>query len=140
MTGPASTGAAAGGRLDGKVAVISGAARGQGEAEARLFVAEGATVVLTRTSNTGVGPCVTERAAIGNRARADAAISIHADGGPPGGRRRDGRDEQARRLNHPVRHISRFPHGPSFFPPFAHLPRRFRSTTPGPGDDKTGEL
>ena len=48
--------------------------------------AEGATVVLTRTSNTGVGPCVTERAAIGNEVHANAAISIHADGGPPGGR------------------------------------------------------
>ena len=48
--------------------------------------AEGATVALTRTSNTGVGPCVTERAAIGNRVHANAAISIHADGGPPGGR------------------------------------------------------
>jgi N-acetylmuramoyl-L-alanine amidase len=48
--------------------------------------AEGATVVLTRTSNTGVGPCVTRRAAIGNDARANAAVSIHADGGPPGGR------------------------------------------------------
>jgi len=35
------------GRLEGKVAVITGAARGQGEAEARLFVAEGAGVVLT---------------------------------------------------------------------------------------------
>ncbi len=34
------------GRLDGKVAVVSGAARGQGEAEARAFVAEGAAVVL----------------------------------------------------------------------------------------------
>ncbi len=34
------------GRLDGKVALISGAARGQGEAESRLFVAEGAKVVL----------------------------------------------------------------------------------------------
>jgi cyclopentanol dehydrogenase len=34
------------GRLDGKVALISGAARGQGEAEARLFAAEGASVVL----------------------------------------------------------------------------------------------
>ena len=34
------------GRLAGKVALISGAARGQGEAEARLFVAEGAEVVL----------------------------------------------------------------------------------------------
>ncbi len=48
--------------------------------------AEGATVVLTRTSNTGVGPCVTDRAAIGNAAHANAAVSIHADGGPPGGR------------------------------------------------------
>jgi N-acetylmuramoyl-L-alanine amidase len=28
---------------------------------------------------------VTQRAAIGNRAHADAAISIHADGGPPTG-------------------------------------------------------
>jgi N-acetylmuramoyl-L-alanine amidase len=42
--------------------------------------------VLTRTSNSGVGPCVTERAAIGNDAHADAAINIHADGGPPTGR------------------------------------------------------
>jgi len=33
-------------RLDGKVALITGAARGQGEAEARRFVAEGARVVL----------------------------------------------------------------------------------------------
>ena len=34
------------GLLDGRVALISGAARGQGEAEARAFVAEGARVVL----------------------------------------------------------------------------------------------
>ena len=34
------------GKLDGKVVLITGAARGQGEAEARLFVEEGARVVL----------------------------------------------------------------------------------------------
>jgi len=33
--------------LDGKVAVITGAARGQGAAEAELFVAEGASVVIS---------------------------------------------------------------------------------------------
>jgi N-acetylmuramoyl-L-alanine amidase len=52
---------------------------------ARLLRAEGATVILTRPNDHGVGPCITQRAAIGNRAHADAAISIHADGGPPGG-------------------------------------------------------
>jgi 3alpha(or 20beta)-hydroxysteroid dehydrogenase len=35
------------GILDGKVAIVTGAARGQGEAEARLFVGEGAKVMLT---------------------------------------------------------------------------------------------
>ena len=35
------------GRLDSKVAIITGAARGQGAAEARAFAAEGAQVVLT---------------------------------------------------------------------------------------------
>nr|WP_087574134.1 glucose 1-dehydrogenase [Sphingomonas sp. CDS-1] len=34
------------GRVQGKVAIITGAARGQGEATARLFAAEGAQVVL----------------------------------------------------------------------------------------------
>ncbi|MEA2129616.1 MAG: N-acetylmuramoyl-L-alanine amidase [Solirubrobacteraceae bacterium] len=52
----------------------------------RRLDALGARVVMTRTTNDGVGPCVNERAAIGNRAHADLALSIHADGGPPGGR------------------------------------------------------
>ncbi|WP_432172608.1 SDR family NAD(P)-dependent oxidoreductase [Streptomyces sp. Tue6028] len=34
------------GKLDGRVVIVTGAARGQGEQEARLFVAEGARVVL----------------------------------------------------------------------------------------------
>jgi N-acetylmuramoyl-L-alanine amidase len=57
---------------------------------ARLAVtsleALGAEVVLTRPDNDGWGPCITERAAIGNRAQADAVVSIHADGGPADGR------------------------------------------------------
>jgi N-acetylmuramoyl-L-alanine amidase len=48
--------------------------------------AEGAKVVLTRHSNDGIGPCVNTRAQILNRAHANVAIDIHADGGPPGGR------------------------------------------------------
>lgn len=46
----------------------------------------GAMVVLTRQDNDGWGPCITERAAIGNAASADAVVSIHADGGPEDGR------------------------------------------------------
>jgi N-acetylmuramoyl-L-alanine amidase len=46
----------------------------------------GLHVVLTRSTDTGVGPCVNVRAAIGNDAHAAAAISIHADGGPADGR------------------------------------------------------
>ena len=34
------------GRLEGKVALITGGSRGQGAAEGHLFVAEGASVVL----------------------------------------------------------------------------------------------
>jgi N-acetylmuramoyl-L-alanine amidase len=52
---------------------------------AKILRARGARVVLTRTSNTGVGPCITQRAAIGNLAHATAAISIHADGAPASG-------------------------------------------------------
>lgn len=51
-----------------------------------LLEAAGTEVVLTRTDNRGWGPCITERAATGNRHSADAVISIHADGGPEDGR------------------------------------------------------
>lgn len=51
----------------------------------RILTAAGAHVVMTRTTNTGVGPCINVRAAIGNDAHAAVAISIHADGGPPNG-------------------------------------------------------
>jgi N-acetylmuramoyl-L-alanine amidase len=52
---------------------------------AALLRAAGATVVLTRTDNHGVGPCIDQRAAIGNRAHAEAAISIHGDGAAESG-------------------------------------------------------
>ncbi|MEU2056665.1 N-acetylmuramoyl-L-alanine amidase [Streptomyces bungoensis] len=48
---------------------------------------QGATVKLTRDADGPAwGPCVDERARIGNTARADAAISIHADGAAEGDR------------------------------------------------------
>jgi N-acetylmuramoyl-L-alanine amidase len=51
-----------------------------------LLTAAGANVVMVRTDDTSWGPCIDERAAIGNRAHAQAGISIHADGGPTSGR------------------------------------------------------
>jgi N-acetylmuramoyl-L-alanine amidase len=52
---------------------------------AKLLRARGAKVTLTRKDDKGVGPCITERAAIGNRLKANAAVSIHADGASPSG-------------------------------------------------------
>lgn len=40
----------------------------------------GVDVRLTREDDEGIGPCVDERAAVGNSAGADAVVSIHADG------------------------------------------------------------
>jgi N-acetylmuramoyl-L-alanine amidase len=53
---------------------------------AKILKAQGAKVVLTRSNDTGVGPCVTQRAALGNKYKADAALSVHADGAPKGDR------------------------------------------------------
>ncbi|MEO3785949.1 N-acetylmuramoyl-L-alanine amidase [Actinocorallia sp. B10E7] len=52
----------------------------------KVLQRRGAKVVLTRPNDKGSGPCIDERAAIGNRHKADAVISIHADGAAPGGR------------------------------------------------------
>lgn len=46
----------------------------------RQLRAAGARVVFTRETDDGAGPCVNDRAAVGNRARADAVVSVHADG------------------------------------------------------------
>jgi N-acetylmuramoyl-L-alanine amidase len=46
----------------------------------QILEQHGAKVVMTRTTDDGVGPCVNQRAAIGNDAHADAAVSIHGDG------------------------------------------------------------
>ncbi|MER7193609.1 N-acetylmuramoyl-L-alanine amidase [Streptomyces flaveolus] len=51
-----------------------------------LLEEQGATVKLTQDDDRPFGPCVDERARIGNEARADAAISIHADGAGAGDR------------------------------------------------------
>jgi 3alpha(or 20beta)-hydroxysteroid dehydrogenase len=60
------------GRLDGKVAIITGGARGQGAAEARLFVAEGARVVI--------GDVLDDAGAeIADELGSDAAIYTHLD-------------------------------------------------------------
>ena len=47
---------------------------------------DGAKVVMTRSTNTGHGPCVDTRAKMLNNAHATIAIDIHADGGPSAGR------------------------------------------------------
>ncbi|MEV8126258.1 N-acetylmuramoyl-L-alanine amidase [Streptomyces sp. NPDC085944] len=51
-----------------------------------LLEKQGATVKLTQDGDRSYGPCVDERARIGNEAKADAAISIHADGSGAGNR------------------------------------------------------
>ena len=59
------------GRLDGKVAIVSGGARGQGAAEARLFAAEGAKVVL--------GDVLDDEGAAVAAEIGDAARYVHLD-------------------------------------------------------------
>ncbi|ARZ69561.1 short-chain dehydrogenase [Streptomyces albireticuli] len=63
--------------LTGRVILVTGAARGQGEQEARLFVAEGARVVLTDVLD--------ERGkAVAEELGADSALYVHLDVGEEG--------------------------------------------------------
>lgn len=75
----------------------TGTATGSGYAEARftldvsrrlrtLLEEQGAEVVLTQDGDRPFGPCVDERARIGNEERADAVVSVHADGSATGNR------------------------------------------------------
>jgi 3alpha(or 20beta)-hydroxysteroid dehydrogenase len=58
-------------RLDGKVAIVTGGARGQGEAEVRQFVAEGARVVF--------GDVLDDLGEIVAKDLGDAAVYLHHD-------------------------------------------------------------
>lgn len=51
-----------------------------------LLEKQGATVKFTHTNDRPFGPCVDERARIGNKAEADAVVSVHADGSGVGNR------------------------------------------------------
>nr|WP_206314287.1 N-acetylmuramoyl-L-alanine amidase [Streptomyces coryli] len=53
----------------------------------RLLTGQGATVKLTQDGKRAYGPCIDERAAIGNKAKADAVVSVHADGAGSSGDR-----------------------------------------------------
>lgn len=62
-------------RLAGKVALITGAARGMGEAEARIFAKEGAKVIVTDVLD-AEGRRVADEI---NRAEAGRAVYVHLD-------------------------------------------------------------
>ncbi|MGW0710032.1 N-acetylmuramoyl-L-alanine amidase [Streptomyces sp. NPDC002643] len=51
-----------------------------------ILQAQGATVKFTQDGDRSWGPCIDERARIGNEAKADAVVSIHADGSGTGNR------------------------------------------------------
>jgi cyclopentanol dehydrogenase len=63
-------------RLKGKVGLISGGARGQGAAEARLFAAEGARVVIGDVLDAEAARTAEE---INSKAGAKVAIAVHLD-------------------------------------------------------------
>ncbi|MEU5579641.1 SDR family NAD(P)-dependent oxidoreductase [Streptomyces huasconensis] len=66
------------GKLDGRVIIVTGAARGQGEQEARLFAAEGAKVVVADVLD-AQGEALAKE--IGEERGADVAAYVHLDVG-----------------------------------------------------------
>jgi N-acetylmuramoyl-L-alanine amidase len=52
----------------------------------QALTALGVRTAMSRGDDTGVGPCVDQRAAMANALHPNAILSIHADGGPPTGR------------------------------------------------------
>jgi 3-oxoacyl-[acyl-carrier protein] reductase len=67
------------GRLDGKVAVITGAGRGIGRATALRFAQEGAAVVVNDVDADPAGETVKEIQNAGGRASASAHDAVHLD-------------------------------------------------------------
>jgi N-acetylmuramoyl-L-alanine amidase len=52
----------------------------------QALTALGVRTAMSRGDDTGLGPCVDERAEMANALKPNAVVSIHADGGPPTGR------------------------------------------------------
>ena len=70
------------GRLDGKVALVSGAARGMGRAMAQLFAAEGANVVVADRDEEAGERVASEIRDLGGEARAvptDVSVGAHVE-------------------------------------------------------------
>jgi len=68
------------GKLDGRVALVTGAASGLGKASALLFAAEGAAVIFADLNGAGAEEAVAEAVAAGGRAQARALdVTVGAD-------------------------------------------------------------